>query len=88
MAAWLERSDAAKQNMLTVSGQEATVGNGQGAEAGQVCWHMSLRLATQLAAVHAAGGIAASLCRRLPAPDVWCLCTIVRPLGVLHTCCT
>ena len=58
MAAWLERSEAAKQNMLTVSGEEATVGNGQGAEAGQVCWHMSLHLATQIAAAHVASSIA------------------------------
>ena len=36
VAAWLEQSDAAKRNLLTVSGQEATVGDPQGAEAGQV----------------------------------------------------
>ena len=57
MAAWLERSEAAKQNILTVSGQEATVGNGQGAEAGQVCSCLCL---PPLAAVQAASSIAAS----------------------------
>ena len=36
VAAWLEQSDAAKRSLLTVSGQEATVGDPQGAEAGQV----------------------------------------------------
>ena len=36
MAAWLDESGAAKQNLLTVSGLEATLGDPRGAEAGQV----------------------------------------------------